>query len=173
VAVTNGYAYLAAFDAGLEVLDLGNPTQPVRLATYHPGGLVMGIALAGKRAYLANDWAGVQVLDLSDPLRPVKLRCFDTGSRAYSVAASSEHVFVANGESGLLVVQFIDLPHFTSRFFLNGRLNLSWSPENGVLLQRATSLTNPDWQQLLGSDQTNNATLPVWSGNEFFRLVEP
>jgi len=41
-------------------------------------------------------------------------------------------------------------------------------------LQRATQLANPNWQDLIGSENTNSVTLPIWSpGAEFFRLVKP
>jgi hypothetical protein len=40
-------------------------------------------------------------------------------------------------------------------------------------LQRATCLTNPDWQNVPGYEGTNSATLPMSGGAEFFRLVAP
>ncbi len=43
----------------------------------------------------------------------------------------------------------------------------------GAKLQRATSLTQPDWRDLQGSEKTNRAVLPIYSGSEFFRLVKP
>ena len=50
----------------------------------------------------------------------------------------------------------------------------SWaSGAIGMILQRATGLTNPDWQAVLGSDSTNRVTLSAGIGAEFFRLVEP
>jgi hypothetical protein len=53
-------------------------------------------------------------------------------------------------------------------------LTLQWNePAKGMKLQRATDLSKPDWQDLLGSEKTNRVTLPVWGGNEFFRLVRP
>ena len=53
-------------------------------------------------------------------------------------------------------------------------LVLEWNEAGeGMKLQRATGLARPDWQDLLGSEKTNRVTLPVWGGNEFFRLIQP
>lgn len=53
-------------------------------------------------------------------------------------------------------------------------LVLEWNePAKGMVLQRATHLTQPDWQDLPGSEKTNRVTLPVLGGHEFFRLVQP
>jgi len=40
-------------------------------------------------------------------------------------------------------------------------------------LQSTTSLENPDWQCIVGSETTNQVTLPVGVNNGFFRLAEP
>jgi hypothetical protein len=34
-------------------------------------------------------------------------------------------------------------------------------------------IAEPNWQDLLGYEGTNTATLPIGSGPEFFRLVQP
>jgi len=55
----------------------------------------------------------------------------------------------------------------------SGNVLVSWvSGATGMKLQRTASLTNLDWQFVSGSDLTNQMTLPVGSGNAFFRLVE-
>ena len=56
----------------------------------------------------------------------------------------------------------------------DGHVNLSWaSGATGMMLKRTTSLTNPGWQMVSGSGTTNRITLPMGTGNEFFRLEEP
>ncbi len=56
----------------------------------------------------------------------------------------------------------------------NDRVVLSWLSEaTGLKLFRSTSLTNPDWQFVPGSDTTNQLTLPAGPGAAFFRLAEP
>lgn len=56
----------------------------------------------------------------------------------------------------------------------SGNVIVSWVSEaTGMRLQRTPSLTAPDWQNVPGSDTTNRMTLPIGSGSEFFRMVEP
>ena len=67
-----------------------------------------------------------------------------------------------------------DHPFITRAEATTEGLVLEWNEAGkGMKLQRATDLTQPDWQDLLGSEKTNRVTLPVWEGHEFFRLVRP
>lgn len=53
-------------------------------------------------------------------------------------------------------------------------LVLSWNDATvGLRLQRTSSLTAPDWQDVPGSETTNQVAWPAESGAAFFRLVEP
>jgi hypothetical protein len=52
-------------------------------------------------------------------------------------------------------------------------LNMAWEGFGPVELQRATSITHPDRQDLIGSENTNFVSLPIWGGTEFFRLAKP
>jgi hypothetical protein len=59
-------------------------------------------------------------------------------------------------------------------FVQNGNVLLSWADSaRGMRLQSTTSLENPDWQCIVGSETTNQVTLPVGVNNGFFRLAEP
>ncbi|MCL4789047.1 MAG: hypothetical protein KJ070_20010 [Verrucomicrobia bacterium] len=54
------------------------------------------------------------------------------------------------------------------------RVVLSWAGgAEGMVLKQSSSLTNPNWQPVSGSDTTNRVFLPIGSGNAFFRLEEP
>ena len=48
----------------VDILDVGDPTQPVKVGEYHSEGRVSGMALAGNRLYTASD-AGLTVLDFA------------------------------------------------------------------------------------------------------------
>ena len=55
-----------------------------------------------------------------------------------------------------------------------GKVVLSWiSNATGMKLQRTSSLISPDWQLVAGSDTTNQISMPIGTGNAFFRLTEP
>jgi hypothetical protein len=42
-----------------------------------------------------------------------------------------------------------------------------------MVLKQSSSLTNPDWQTVTGSDTTNRVELTIETGNAYFRLEEP
>ena len=65
------------------------------------------------------------------------------------------------------------LPFFKSISRNSREVGLSWEGFGPVRLQRATRLANPDWQEVLGLENTNRVTLPIGSGSEFFRLEKP
>ncbi len=66
------------------------------------------------------------------------------------------------------------VPIITQASVTPAGLTLQWNAMAiGAKLQRATSLTQPDWEEMLGSEKTNRVVLPIWDGNEFFRLVRP
>ena len=62
---------------------------------------------------------------------------------------------------------------FTSVAASGGNLTLNWSSTGTVLLQHASSLTGSptDWSDVTNTTATS-ATLPLGTGNEFFRLKQ-
>ena len=56
----------------------------------------------------------------------------------------------------------------------DGKINLAWaSAAQGMTLQRATRLTDPDWLDVPDSAGTNTLNLPITGPAAFFRLVRP
>ncbi len=54
-----------------------------------------------------------------------------------------------------------------------GGLMVSWNAGAiGMVLQRADSLSNPSWHDVIGSATTNQVTVSAGTGNAFFRLAE-
>ena len=65
VAVSGPYAYVADYDAGLQVLDVSDPANPRRVGGYRTPGVARSVAVSGNYAYVADgDW-GLQVLRLT------------------------------------------------------------------------------------------------------------
>jgi hypothetical protein len=59
---------------------------------------------------------------------------------------------------------------FTAR--QGAQMEVSWnSAATGMILQRATLLAKPEWQDVLKPTATNRVRLPMTNGNEFFRLI--
>ncbi|NUN98580.1 MAG: hypothetical protein HUU16_20680 [Candidatus Omnitrophica bacterium] len=67
VALDGMHAYFSEGDA-LVVADISNPTEPVRMGSVGPGGIVRYIQIEGPRAY-----TGFNIYDISDPGHPALL----------------------------------------------------------------------------------------------------
>jgi hypothetical protein len=52
-------------------------------------------------------------------------------------------------------------------------LSFNWTGGVGIKLQKTTSLTNPNWQDVAGSDGSSSASEAIGAGNAFYRLIKP
>jgi hypothetical protein len=66
VAVSGTHAYVAAYFAGLLVIDVSNPAIPQQVTSFTGSGFVRGVKVVGSCAYLN----GLRVLDISTPTDP-------------------------------------------------------------------------------------------------------
>jgi hypothetical protein len=52
-------------------------------------------------------------------------------------------------------------------------LVLLWNAQAGLRLQKATTLTNPNWQDVAGTDGVGTATEATTGNAAFYRLFKP
>jgi len=71
------------------------------------GGMIQGLALAGRYLYVADPPNGLPTVDVADPARP-RLAGFEALGATFSVAAASGYAYVARGFDGLSVVDVAD-----------------------------------------------------------------
>ena len=64
-------AYIVDTAKGFQIIDVSNPSSPVRLGGY--AAQANGFALADNKAYLAAGSSGLQLVDVSNPRNPVFL----------------------------------------------------------------------------------------------------
>lgn len=167
------------------VVDVSTPTDPLLLGRSELFYVWQGMAeILGRNAgYLVVelrniDGASLCFLDVSKPAEPVRVGAFDP---FWSMAMSGDYVYAVETEpyltsylTYLRVYRISELPAITHQSITGNTLNLQWNePARGMKLQRATSLANRHWQELIGSENTNAVSLPIWGGPEFFRLVKP
>jgi hypothetical protein len=114
VVVAGSYAYVAAAQAGLRVVEISFLIRPwaVEVGAYETVGSAGGIFVAddplvssGRRyAYVPAGDAGLRIVDVSDPAAPMCVGAYDTPSYAQAVHVVSNHAFVADRLAGLRVV---------------------------------------------------------------------
>jgi hypothetical protein len=108
INIQNDYAYIADREAGLRVVDVGDPTTPVEVGFYSmPSVSASKVAVVGSYAYVATIIGGLQIVDVSDPTNPVQVGFIDI-PWATSVAVAGEYAYVGDYGTGLLVVDVSD-----------------------------------------------------------------
>jgi hypothetical protein len=104
VTLAGTLAYVAAGDAGVQIVDVANPDAPRVVGTANTPGRARGIALVGTHAYVADESALV-VVDVADRTRPAVRASLATpalavapdGNRVFALADNRLHVVdVAN-----------------------------------------------------------------------------
>jgi hypothetical protein len=95
---------VAADIAGLRVVDVSDPSNPVEVGFYPTPNVANGVAASGDYAYVAANTAGLRVVDVSDPSNPVEVGFCDTPGQSCGVAVSAGHAYVADWGAGLRVV---------------------------------------------------------------------
>ncbi len=117
---------------------------------------------------------GLLMLDIEDVTAPRVIgSCEGQWQIDAGLCVSNGVLYLTDGALGLSILKITEVPAITRYSAVNGQLHLQWNnPAKGMRLQRATSLTNPDWQDLIGSENTNVVSLAIWGGPEFFRLAK-
>jgi hypothetical protein len=72
LTVAGDYAYLAADEAGLRIIDIADPTSPIEIGFYDTVG-AEGVAVMDHYAYVVtgSDYCALYILDVADPADPV------------------------------------------------------------------------------------------------------
>ena len=154
IAISGNYAYVADYDAGLQVIDISNPSSPTRVGGYDTSGYAVGVAVSGNYAYVADDYAGLQVIDISNPSSPTRVGGYDTSGCACGVAVSGNYAYVADYYAGL---QVIDISGPSSPTHVGG-YDTSGGYAQGVAISGNYAYVVCDYRSLQTIDVSNPAS---------------
>ena len=108
-ASTQGsYAYIAARQDGLRVMDLSQPDSPREIGAYQTPGFAMDVAVQGGHAFVAARKGGLRVIDISDPTTPREVGFHLPPDETWTVAVSGRLAYVGDRTFGLRVVNISD-----------------------------------------------------------------
>jgi hypothetical protein len=127
-----GYAYLAADEAGLRIVDVSDLTHLTEVGVYQPplagfaswpgptrsgpdtpsylyaqGARSVAVETASDGriyAYIAAQGAGLQIVDVSNPAAPTEVGFYETPGDAVGVAVANGYAYVAAFEAGLRII---------------------------------------------------------------------
>jgi len=105
VALSGGHAYVAGHSAGLQVIDISDPTNPTLVGSYNTPDRAYAVAVSGNYAFV-TDVSVLQVIDISNPTIPMLVGSCNTPG--LGVAVSGGYAYVASGGSLLQIVDISD-----------------------------------------------------------------
>ena len=108
VRVAGGLAYVAAGQAGLEIVSVADPANCVPVGSFDTAGTAYRVSIAGSLAFVADGAAGLQAISVADPTNCALVGGLDTPGTAYDAAIVGAYAYVADGPSGLLVISVAD-----------------------------------------------------------------
>jgi hypothetical protein len=175
----------------VEVFDVSDPVQPRWISRCRVGpdaepvGIV-NLTSDGSYLYLSEEvrhWVGnteflsgrLDVVDVRNPANPTRVGSWTiAGDHLMGrLTLAGNYAYVADGQWGFKVVRLRDLLTLNAPLLSPNGLALSWAGGPGIKLQKTTSLTNPNWQTVLGSEGLSQIELPCAEAAAFFRLNKP
>jgi hypothetical protein len=102
--VRSGYAYVCNYDAGLAVVNVTNPANPVNVMEIQGMPRLASIVFDGNYAYMAVGDSGMKIFNVVNPASPVLVSRISTQGRAAFVSygaitiggTPTGHIFVSN-----------------------------------------------------------------------------
>jgi len=172
VAVRGEFAFLTEGPElpGLEVIDIGDAQCPTRAARVSLPR-ANNIAMMGSYACVTGE--GLEVFDVGDPYHPVRVGHHDLGAEANRLQVVGNLAHVAAGENGLAIYRLAPQLMLNPPMLDGDGLRLSWLGAPGIRLQRATSLSDRDWQDVPDSEGLSSLRLSRTNASVFFRLLRP
>lgn len=108
VAVAGDFAFVAAGDAGLQVVDVSNRRNPQIIGSLDTDGVSIDIRVRGQYIYLADGEAGLKIIDITDPSAPLLTGSLDTAGIAQDIQIQGDYVYIANGSAGIEIIDIRD-----------------------------------------------------------------
>ncbi|MFA6307929.1 MAG: PKD domain-containing protein [Patescibacteria group bacterium] len=169
IDVVGNYAYIASYDAGLQIIDVSNPTSPVIVGSVDTPGLAWAIDIVGNYAYIADCGAGFHVIDINNPTSPVIVGSVDTPGSAKGVVVSGNHAYVGDETYGLqiidvsnptspVIVAHVNTPTYVIGVFVSGNYAYITDAYNGLQI---IDVSNPTSPVIVGSVDTPNYAIDV------------
>lgn len=116
VVYSGGLAYVTAWEKGLKIVDVSDPTHPFVKGIFEAEAGFLDIAIQCNTAYLSAPWSGLYVVDVHDPAHPELAGVYKSNSYPFGVRTADGYVYSVNYVTGGL-------------FVLRPAIRAVWSPD--------------------------------------------
>jgi len=174
VAFAGQYAYIADGWAGLRIVNITNPRQPVETGGFRTPGEATIVAVQGNYAFIGGNEItevlldargylhrkdGFYIVDISDPASPRVIALWDSTTNIKDIVTIGHYVVVgrAGSDEDLNRLHIIDFED-PDRMFIASRLRLTGTPNEMELIGEELFLvTDSGLQSILLTDPVNPA----------------
>ncbi|RME94231.1 MAG: hypothetical protein D6766_06325, partial [Verrucomicrobia bacterium] len=174
LAVTPDTVYLSGGEAGLAVVRVSDPAEPVLLAVHETEGPAKDVAVTNHLAFVAEGEAGLSILDVGDPAHPVRIGRHAVEGDARRVVVTGNLALVGgdfpvdDGRAGTMVLDVSDPTHpvtvghqpaGSEALAVSGRLAIGDVSTRLSLLFDVTQPSGPGWGLLMPAYSTGKPAL--------------
>ena len=118
VVVSGSFAYVAAGEAGVGIIDVADPTHPTIVGGWDSPGYAEAVVVVGNTLYVADGPYGLRTVDVKDASNPVEIGWAFPLRYAIDVAVSDDVAVIASVTAGLFVANVSDPAHPVETGFL-------------------------------------------------------
>ncbi|PKK84678.1 MAG: hypothetical protein CVT49_02320 [candidate division Zixibacteria bacterium HGW-Zixibacteria-1] len=118
VELQDNYAYVSVEGAGLTVLDISDPANPVVMGNDGISNIV-DLAVQGNYAYVAQTYNGFRICDITDPSNPHIISNYRAPGYVWDVSVKGDYAFAAADTSGLQICDISDPYNITRVGYYN------------------------------------------------------
>ncbi len=160
LTVEGFYAFIAASDDGLYILNISNVLSPTFVGHVDTPGNATDVIVDGAFAYVTDGDAGIHVVSIADPTNPEIISTFDSGGITRKLVKQGNTLIVTDGADGFAILDVADpfnpvhviniLPDYTYDVALYGGIIVVATATGIHTFSLASSLTG-----ITGYEQTN------------------
>jgi hypothetical protein len=167
VCVSGNYAYCVVPESGVDIIDLGDPSNPREVGFYEISGDIYSIAGSGSEIFLACGSGGLMIVDVSTPQSPLLKSTYNSSGFIYGVFIRGVYAYLWGSESSEFksankyFFQIIDIsdpatPILAANKFTNGEVLDLYVSGNFIYTVGSSGLeifdaSNPNSPFLVGS----------------------
>jgi hypothetical protein len=90
-----GYAYVAASQAGLRIIEVTDPEHPTEVGAIEVTGGAYDVAVADAYGYVAAGGGGLRVISIADPSEPEEVNALAMPVNVHRIAVAGDYAFLA------------------------------------------------------------------------------
>ncbi|MHA1793153.1 MAG: LVIVD repeat-containing protein, partial [Promethearchaeota archaeon] len=114
IDISGDFAYIADGSNGLEIINISDPTSPVKVNTYPlAGSSAQDVEVHDGIAFIATGSAGLYIINVSDPLNTSgsfkRIGYFSDGGNASGIHVVGDNAYLSDGGNGLHVISIQNL----------------------------------------------------------------